>query len=315
MTATGILSQPSGPGGALEQPMTPGATFGTVPAPVVHSGTAQGAFLDSLTLAAAANAAADYYRWMRVRITGGTGAGQERAILASGNNLMPDSESVASWANAGVNVTADAVISPRGDATADLMIATNNETNRHTRYQLIAVGDMAANYSFTVFGRHHDGAVYLTAYVAGGNYQGGNRCGRGFDLTNGVMGGGVNAQGTAVLLSSIMEDAGGGFWKCSIKANLNVVGAGNIAVAIAVDSTLDSGNIGSSWLGNGTSGFSAWGAHFNAGAKPPTYYPTPYASGAVGIQVDRPWLVLPDATSTYEIIHPGSAAVGVLSQP
>lgn len=47
----------------------------------VQSGTAQGGGASSITLAAAASSADDAYNTMTVRITGGTGAGQERRII------------------------------------------------------------------------------------------------------------------------------------------------------------------------------------------------------------------------------------------
>lgn len=310
--------------GALTQPVsTLAATLGGIPA-IVHSGTAQGAADDSLTLAAAASAVDDYYKWMRVRITGGPGAGQERVILASRSNHLPYAEDFRNtaeaggtrpWINSGVDLTADSIAAPDGNTTADLLIAATT-TNRHTRYQTPTITDKSDDLSNTVYGRHSAGAIYLTVYIAEGGFQGANRFGKTFDLQTGTVAppNAADDTGTAVLLSSAIVDAGGGWWQATVRGNLGASGSSAVSFAYAVNNGFGGGSIGSTWLGDGTSGLYLWGAHGNVGAAPEFYIPT-LGGAAVGIQIDRPWIVRPDATSTYEIYLPGATAVGALSQP
>ncbi len=59
-----------------------GFALSSVESAVVHSGTAQAGAAGSITLAAGASASDDLYRGQRVKIYGGLGAGQSRAITA-----------------------------------------------------------------------------------------------------------------------------------------------------------------------------------------------------------------------------------------
>jgi hypothetical protein len=87
-----------------------------------------------------------------------------------------------------------------------------------------------------------------------------------FNLDNGTIGL-VDAGSTAYI-----QDAGDGWYRCSIKFNTGV------GVSLRVYVRLGTSNGSFSYLGDGTSGAYIWGAQFEAGSYATSYIPTTSAS-------------------------------------
>jgi hypothetical protein len=90
---------------------------------VNQSGTAQGGSTSSLTLSAAASSTPDAYANKAVRITGGTGAGQERNVQTSRKNWLPISASIGGtgWGNIDCTITLNAAAAPDGTMSSSLI--------------------------------------------------------------------------------------------------------------------------------------------------------------------------------------------------
>ena len=137
--------------GTLSQPPAIAGQVGGLPMPAIHSGTAQAACLDGLTLAANASTVDDFYKWMHVRITGGTGAGQERKILASRQNLLSYSEDLRNTAEAGssrpwlqyedINTAVESLVASGPDGvscTVSKLKCASTGASTRAAYQLLA---------------------------------------------------------------------------------------------------------------------------------------------------------------------------------
>lgn len=280
--------------GTLSQPVTPAGTVGGA-MPAMHSGTAQGAYLDSLTLAADANAADDFYRWMRVRITGGAGAGQERVILASRRNLLAYSDqfSNAAWAKNQSTISANVVAAPDGAMTADKLVPNNGVTGYLARTYNFVAGQIV---SYAIDAKAAELSAFntlLTQVPYGGT--GGNRFVT-FDLAA------VTAVATGTGVSGSIAALEAGWYRCTT------------TFVPTTSATVGTQLVRPTANGDGTSGLYIWGGQQVLGADP-GFTIQAQSAAAVGIQIDRPWLALPDATSTYELYLPGATAVGVLAQP
>lgn len=327
MTISATIQSPLGPASVLGIPAVPTAVVGG-PAGIVHAGTAQAGWLDSLTLAASAAATPDFYRWMRVRITGGAGAGQERAILASRQNLagyVADFRNTAEagvtrpWVNfgSGTTIAIDDAAAPDGSLTADrLNVAVLN--TRHARTVLLGGLDKTATFTWRLFAKKAGGALpYLVMAIANeNNIAAADKFGATFDIEAGTRASGIglNNGSGAIAASSIVAGAGG-FFLCQITGSLNVAGTGNVLFSFGTAETLVHRAAPQPYLpADTTQAMHVWGAEIVVGADPGFHIPTASAA-AVGVQVDRPWDVLPDATSSYEIFLPSPTAVGVLAQP
>lgn len=112
-------------------------TFGVSPCTAgrVHTGTAQAGAASSITLAAGASAVDDAYKNMLVRITGGTGSGQERTVSVYNGttkvaNVSPD------WAAAAVT---QAALTSGADAVNATSRVTASVAPTANRLQLLAI--------------------------------------------------------------------------------------------------------------------------------------------------------------------------------
>lgn len=149
----------------------------------------------------------------------------------------------AAWAKTRSSVTANAIVAPDGNTTADKLVEDTTVTNSHIISQTYT-STIGAAYTWSVYAKagertrfrfSADGAV-ASAY---------------FDLSNGTV---VSGAGT---ISSV----GNGWYRCSI----SVASAGNASSTMYVW-LVDSGT-NTSYTGDGTSGIYLWGAQFEAGSS------------------------------------------------
>lgn len=299
MAAIGTLTQP---GGVI---------------PPVHTGTAQGAAYGSLTLAASADATTDAYKWYCVRITGGAGAGQERTILASRKNLLKYSEdqrntaeagSSRPWAqfnNADIDVAQVAANTPSGVAgtVSRLQCSTTGALQRQTIYSISGLADTTA-YCWSAYAKADQvPAVFHVFKSKAGNFPGVR-----FNLLTGAMTSIAHAGESAIAYGITPAQEPGWYRTWSAYDTKSGGNTPNINFELM---TTSGGFYNATSIGHGLLMF---GAQLNVGSAPDEYIQT-VANAAVGVQIDRPWLVMPDATSTYEIYSPSASAIGALSQP
>jgi hypothetical protein len=173
--------------------------------------------------------------------------------------------------------------------------------------------------AFRLFAKKAGGALpYMVMAVANeNNIAATDKFGATFDIEVGAKdpsGIGLNS-GSGVIASSSIIAAPGGFFVCQIAGNLNVVGTGSILFSFGCADVLVHRAAPQPYLPGDTSqAMHVWGAAIVVGSDPGFHISTGAAAG-VGIQVDRPWDVLPDASSSYEIFLPSPTAIGALSQP
>jgi hypothetical protein len=173
-------------------------------------------------------------------------------------NLVLRSEQFdnASWTKTDSTITANSSTAPDGTFTADSLIE-NTSTNVHRAFQTLAVTG-THTYSFYV---KANGRQWIA--IGAGNTSSFGALAY-FDIENGVL-------GTVLVGSANIENAGNGWYRCS------VTGIGN-GGGTSFNLWLANANNSISYLGNGTSGIFVWGAQLEAGANATSYIPTTSAS-------------------------------------
>lgn len=258
--------------------MTAVGTVGNMPIPIIAngSGTAQAGAASSLTLNTLASAISDVYKHMQFHILSGTGAGQERNVVSSRQNLLKYSQTFdnAWWVKTSLGsgsipvVTPNYALAPDGTMTADRVVMALNGGNTTGSRSWLTTSDVY-NCSAGVFL-----SIWLKT-TGGGN------------STINITGGDVSVTGTWQRFALSPSASAG------INMRLGLLGGSG---------TSDSADI------------LYWGAQLEAGSVATEYIQT-LANAAVGVAVDVPFNPLPDATSFYELYIAGKTPVGALTQP
>jgi hypothetical protein len=260
-------------------------------------GTAQAATPNSLTMAASANTADDYYKNGKVFITGGAGAGQSRNVVSSRRNKHTYSENTGYSALevAGDVFTRNTGIGMSGGMTADRFIIGTASSGNHRIRPTPVSSQIAGNtYSRTWYLRPVgvDVVSFLewssTSVVGSGRVS---LTGAGSFITN-PAGSGANAP---TILDWGIELLDNGIYKFWVSWLCNYT-ASHQPMLYTYD---PSG--GTPWAGDGVVGVEICGIQFEKGDVATEYIRTE-ATAAVGVAVDSPWAVVPDSTSTYEVV-------------
>jgi hypothetical protein len=168
--------------------------------------------------------------------------------------LYSEDLSNAAWTKLRLNVTANAITAPNGIATADKLIATA-VSGDHSAFQITTSGVAK---SLSVYAKAGE---YNYVFLGDDNFD--NR-GAFFNLSNGTI-----SQNTSPYTAKI-EDAGNGWYRCSISASNWV----NVPALIG----LSQNGTTLTFTGNGTNGIYVWGAQIEAGSYATSYIPTTSAS-------------------------------------
>ena len=232
-----------------------GDMYSSLAGAINQSGTAQAGAASSLTLAASASTTPDAYANMAVRITGGTGAGQERKCLTSRKNGFAYSAdaSNAVYAKLQCTVSGDLVtctntIDPHVGQTWNTGVSVAGRIFTIAVDLWIDAGQPTAGYYFYVF----DAAV-------------------------------VDVHTQAIVLSTTRTRYNFTVVMAAGATNSSMSGRFDQEVGFIVGNTYHAAN---------------W--QIVEGADVP--YISTAATAAVGVAVDNPWLILPDATSIYNLV-------------
>jgi hypothetical protein len=167
----------------------------------------------------------------------------------------------ASWIKDGTTITANSIDAPNGTTTADKVIEdTNNAV--HAVAQGTSFG--LNNYTFSVYAKYA-GRQYIMVRLLGPSSGYFTAM---FDIQNGLIGN-INTANT----SANIEDAGNGWYRCSITGNTDLFNA--VVFLSDINSTSP---IAVSYTGDGTSGAYLWGAQLEQGSYVSSYITTTNAS-------------------------------------
>jgi hypothetical protein len=194
-------------------------------------------------------------------------------------NLLTRTEEFddAVWSKNNLTVTADSSTAPDGTATADKIVESSATSVDHWIQRATAFG--TAQHAFSLYAKADErSALILRLYRSQNNWETAV-----FDLSSGVVSQTASGAGTGFTgVSSAIEDAGNGWYRCSIIATTpgDTILAFHVANAASglVFSTF--GSI--TYTGDGTSGIFVWGAQLELGSTASEYQ-------AVGASLPTSW--------------------------
>ena len=176
-------------------------------------------------------------------------------------NLLTYSEQFdnAAWGKTNVSVTPNAIAAPDGTTSADLVYELTGSGGKAITINLTA--SSSTDYTSSVYAKAGTRSVLgLRADGAGVESSGSISY---FDLSSGTV------QISAGHTSATIEDAGGGWYRCSITESSSVAG-GDYQLRIHICQSVGT----QIYTGDGTSGIYLWGAQLEAGSFATSYIKT-----------------------------------------
>lgn len=186
-----------------------------------------------------------------------------------GDNLLLQSQTFenASWGKFNATITQDTITAPDGTLTAD-KISETAVSGQHGLVQLYNI-PASSIYTFSFYVKSAERSnVNLVIYFNGGATD--NYVTR-FNLLTGTVNS-TSTGGAGVLISSSIQPAGEGWYRCSITGNTTMTGSHSIQLGI-----LDS-SFNSTYVGVAGSGVYIWGAQLSLGSELLRYQPTTTAA-------------------------------------
>jgi hypothetical protein len=264
-----------------------------------ETGTAQAGAPQSLTLAAGANTTPDFYQYMAVRITGGTGAGQSANVVTSRQNLELQSNAFTTspWVNdctSVQNVTGYTGIPNEAWTLTDSSASTIRVLSKALSLTATQPNTRQIKIKKTVGAQASYPILYLSFYPTANNL--------GIitiDTSNGIVTPWTAFTGfTIIPTTATCVDAGGGFWLVTITCVPSETGTWTFVLAPAGTSVANQSTGGYDTTLMGTC--VAEQSQIELGSVATAYIAT-VANAAVGVAIATPWATQPDATSVYEL--------------
>lgn len=168
---------------------------------------------------------------------------------------------VANWAKSATSIGTDVTTAPDGTLTADRIIE-DGSIGSHLITQTINF-TAGTTYTLTAYVKAAERSWILFAFGAAAFSV---QCGYHFDVGNGALGTILNSA------SATITPYANGWYKCTITATATITAGANIQIITAT------GDVGTSYAGDGTSGIYVWGVQVEAGAFGTSYMPTDAAT-------------------------------------
>ena len=189
-------------------------------------------------------------------------------VEPAATNLSTYSEDFSTtWTPLNATITTNDTTAPDGNTTADKLVESAATASRYV-YKTSGIGVSAGVYSGSVYAKAAERSRLILALWSGANYELVQ-----FDLSNGTV------VQEAVSGIAAITDAGGGWYRCSVKRTL-----GAVTTYLSIGPYLNADIGGSltggfpSYAGDDTSGIYIWGAQVETGPIATSYIPTTTAS-------------------------------------
>lgn len=169
----------------------------------------------------------------------------------------------AEWVKNAGSVSANSVISPRGDLTADKQIENTANTTHEIKQDRVTT---AAPYVLSVYLKAAERSFVML-------YHGTSNAAQVFNVSTGTA---VGNAGLGSPVAFAIESVGGGWYRAQITVNATAA-TNNFRIYPLTDATTYN------YLGDGTSGFYVWGAQFEAGSVATSYIPNPTTGSMVRV--------------------------------
>lgn len=268
----------------------------------VTTGTAQAGASTTMTLAADASDVHDIFKNMTAQLASGTGSVQERTITAydgtskvatvsprwrTNKALYSEQFDNAAWTKTSATVSPNVITAPDGSTSADKLVeaaASSSHLVRRTH----GLGSLTIVHS--VYAKAGERSLFTMVCLdqsAGPAFRSAH-----FDLSAGT----VVSGNTGLTGSEYIEALENGWHRCSIVATYTGTNASNY-----FDFRMSNGfppGAGDSYLGDGSSGMYFWGAQLEEASILGDY-----------IKTEASTIILPDATTVYDIVDDNNASV------
>jgi hypothetical protein len=200
------------------------------------------------------------------RASTGTFVDSDGVIRSAATNLLLRSEEFdnAAWTKSRATVTADNTTAPNGLTTADKLVEDTSISLTHlTRQDLTLTANIV--YTVSIYAKAAE-RTRLRVDLSDASTSADTVFGL-FDLVSGTVVSSA-ANGNASLTSASIQNAGDGWYRCSVTGKINTTDTdGRVLLYIDNGSTI-------SYTGDGTSGLFIWGAQLEVGSTATTYLPT-----------------------------------------
>ena len=194
------------------------------------------------------------------RASTGTYVGSDGLIMAAVTNLLLRSEEFGTtWVTTRASVTNNAIASPFGTVTADLVVEDTSASLSHVVVQGSLSIVAGLNYTFSCYVKRASGFRNATVTLRAASF--GNNVRANVDLSTGV----VTPVGSPLNSGATFID--NGWWRVWVTATATVSGASSVDINLADGTTL-------SYTGDGTSGIYLWGAQLEQASDLGDYVPT-----------------------------------------
>jgi hypothetical protein len=206
------------------------------------------------------------------------------------------------WTVSGASISTNTIISPAATLTGDSLVEDTSAGSGH-RVAQIVTADPTVTYTATCYVKAA-GRTWARLLI---DDNSGNGCSGWFNLSTGVVGSTANA-GTGSGAAISITAAGNGWYRCVLTGKPATFNNSNVRFLISGAT----GDLVSTYTGDGTTSVYLWGAQLEAGAFATSYIPT--TTTALTRNADAASMTGTNFSSWYNQTE-GTVYVDVLSAP